>query len=278
MQPKKQIIIPRIGWQSINVHEFILYRDLLYFMVLRQIKVLYKQSVLGFTWALIRPLFSMIIFSVVFGELAKIPSDGIPYPIFSYAALVPWTYFSTAMVSSTQSLIGGAGTFTKVYFPRLFIPLTPVIAGLIDFLISLLLLFILMVHYGISPTPYVVFLPVLIIIMVLTSAGVGMWLSALAIQYRDVKHAIGFFAQLLMYLAPVVWPVSLMYEKYGETLTFVYSFYPMAGVIEGFRAALLGTTVFPMAYIITGASTALFIFISGAFYFNKKEKYFADVA
>ena len=278
MQPKKQIIIPRIGWQSINFHEFIVHKDLLYFMVLRQIKVLYKQSVLGFTWALIRPLFSMIIFSIIFGKLAKIPSDGIPYPIFSYAALVPWTYFSTSMISSTQSLTGGVGNFTKVYFPRLFIPLTPVIAGLVDFLISLLMLILLMFYYRISPTPYVGFLPILIIIMILTSAGVGMWLSALAIQYRDVKHAIGFIAQLLMYGAPVVWPASLMYEKYGETLTFFYSFYPMVGVIEGFRAALLGTTIFPMDYLITGLSTALLIFISGAFYFNKKEKYFADVA
>jgi len=274
-----QIIIePQKGWQLIDWKELIEYKDLFYFFVLRDIKALYKQTILGFSWAIIRPVFSMIVFSVVFGRLAKIPSDSIPYPIFTYAALVPWTYFSTAMSSSTQSLISGSGMFTKVYFPRLIIPLTPVLSKLVDFGIAFVILFGLMAWYGIAPTINILWIPYLILLMILTSAGIGMWLSALAIQYRDIPHGIQFLSQLLMYAAPVVWPVSLIADKFGSTAKLVYGIYPMAGVIEGFRSALLSHNPMPWGMIGMGSLTAVVLFITGALYFKRKERIFADVA
>lgn len=268
------IIEPKNGWQLIDWQELREYKDLFYFLVWRDIKVLYKQTILGFAWAIIRPVFSMIVFSIVFGRLAKVPSDGVPYPIFSYAALVPWTYFSTAMTASTQSLIGNANMLTKVYFPRLVIPMTPVFATLVDFGIALLVMGVLMAWYGIAPTLNVLFLPLLIVLMIITASGIGMWLSALAIQYRDVKFAIQFITQLLMYAAPVVWPVSLIPEQYR----LLYGLYPMAGIIEGFRSSLIGTNPMPWDLILMGSLSALVIAISGAFYFRRLERVFADVA
>ena len=210
-----QIIIePKKGWQLIDYKELLEYRDLFWFLVLRDVKVLYKQTVLGFLWAIIRPVFSMIVFSIVFGRLAKIPSDGIPYPIFTYTALVPWTYFSSSLSKSTQSLISNMNMLTKVYFPRLIIPMTPVLAGLVDFAISFSILIIMMIWYNIVPTWNILILPLLILLMILTASGIGMWLSALSIQYRDIRHAIQFVVQFLMYAAPVVWPVSLIPHKY----------------------------------------------------------------
>ena len=275
---QKTIIEPRPGWQLIDWREMIRYQDLLYFMVKREIIILYKQTILGFAWAIIRPVFSMIVFSIVFGGLAKVPSDGIPYPVFSYVALVPWTYFSTAMTRSTQSLVIGANIFTKVYFPRMIIPLTPVIAGLVDFAIALSVVGVLMVYYSIVPTINILYLPLLVILMVMTSAGIGMWLSALAIQYRDVGFATQFMSQLLMYSAPVVWPVSLIGEKFGHNAQLIYGLYPLAGVIEGFRSALLGHNPMPWDLIGMGSVSALVIFVSGALYFKRKERLFADVA
>ncbi len=279
--PHQTVIESRKGWQLVNWRELVEYRDLFYFLVMRDVKVLYKQTVLGFSWAVIRPVFSMIVFSVVFGGLASVPSDGVPYPIFSYAALLPWTYFATALTASTSSLVANAGMLTKVYFPRLVIPMTPVLAGLVDFGVASLVLGALMLFYGIAPTAYALLLPLLVVLMVLTAAGVGMWLSALTIQYRDVKYAVTFLSQLLMYAAPVVWPVSLITEKFpewGETIRLVYGLYPMAGVIEGFRAALLGTTAMPWDLLGMGALSAVLLAVSGAFYFRRMERVFADVA
>lgn len=279
--PHQTIIEPRSGWRIIDWRELVAYKDLFYFLVLRDVKVLYKQTVLGFSWAIIRPVFSMIVFSIVFGGLANVPSDGVPYPIFSYAALLPWTYFATAITQSTGSLVANMNMLTKVYFPRLVIPMTPVLAGLVDFGIASLVLAALMAFYGIAPTAYALLLPLLIVLMVLTAAGIGMWLSALTIQYRDVRHAIGFLSQLLMYAAPVVWPVSLITEKlpvWGETLRLLYGLYPMAGVIEGFRAVLLGTTPVPWDLIGMGTLSAFAIAVSGALYFRRMERFFADVA
>lgn len=272
------IIEPKSGWQLVDWRELRQYRDLFYFLVWRDIKVLYKQTVLGFTWAIIRPVFSMIVFSVVFGRLAQVPSDGIPYPIFSYAALLPWTYFATSMTESTNSLVTNARMLTKVYFPRLVIPMTPVLAKLVDFAIAFVILGLMMVWYGIAPTWNVAFLPLLVLLMILTAAGIGMWLSALSIQFRDVRHAIQFVTQLLMYAAPVVWPVSLITEKFGYPVRLVYGLYPMAGVIEGFRAALLGTTAMPWDLIGMGTFSAVAIAITGALYFRRMERIFADVA
>jgi len=264
----------RKGWQLIDPKELFEYRDLFFFLVWRDIKVLYKQTVLGFLWAVIRPVFSMIIFSIVFGRLAKMPSDGAPYPVFAYTALIPWTYFSTALSGSTQSLISNVNMITKVYFPRLIIPMTPVLAGLVDFAISFGVLAVLLAWYRIMPTAAVIVLPLLIILMVLTAAGIGMWLSAMAILYRDVRHALQFLIQLLMYAAPVVWPVSLVPEQYR----LLYGLYPMAGVIEGFRSALIGTPPIPWDLISMGSLSAILIAVSGAFYFRRTERIFADVA
>jgi len=272
------VIKPKSGWQLIDWKELIEYRDLFYFLIKRDVLAIYKQTVMGFTWAIIRPVFSMIVFSVIFGGLVKMPSDGIPYPIFSYAALIPWTYFAAAMTASTQSLITGKGIFTKVYFPRLIIPLTPVLSKLVDFAIAFVILFGLMAWYGISPTINLIFLPILILMMMLTASGIGMWLSAMAIQYRDIPQGVGFLSQLLMYAAPVVWPLSLLQERFGESATLIYGIYPMAGVIEGFRSALLGHNPMPWELIGIGTITALFMFISGALYFKSKERIFVDVA
>jgi len=220
----------------------------------------------------------MVVFSVIFGRLANVPSDGIPYPIFSYAALVPWTYFSTAMTTSTSSLIIGAGIFTKVYFPRLIIPLTPALSKLVDFGIAFIIIFGLMAWYGIVPTINVIWVPILVLLMILSSAGIGMWLSALALQYRDIQHGIGFLVQLLMYAAPAVWPVSLISNKFGESAKIVYGLYPMAGVIKGFRSALLGHNPMPWDLIGMGTITSVILFLTGALYFKRKERIFADVA
>lgn len=261
------------GWQFINCSELWEYRDLFYFLIWRNIKVRYAQSILGIGWAIIQPVFSMIVFTIVFGNLAKISSDGAPYAVFSYAALVPWTYFSNSLADATGSLISSSNMLSKVYFPRLIIPMTPVLSKLIDFGIALLLLFGLMMWFQTAPTIWALTLPLLIILMMLTSAGLGMWLTALAIQYRDVKYGMKFAIQLLMYASPVVYPASLVPEHYR----LLYGINPMAGVIEGFRAALLGTRPMPWDLIAVGSITALVIAVSGALYFRRKERIFADV-
>jgi len=266
------------SWHLINFKEIYEYKDLFYFLILRDVMALYKQTILGFTWAIIQPVFSMIVFSIVFGRLAKIPSDGIPYPIFTFAALVPWTYFSSSMTASTNSLISGASIFTKVYFPRLIIPFTPVLSKLVDFGISFIILIGLMIWYNIIPTINILFLPLLIFLMVLTSSGIGMWLSALAIQYRDIRQGIPFLSQLLMYAAPVVWPVSLISDKFDNAGRLFYGLYPMGGVIEGFRSALLGQNPMPWDLICIGFISSSILFFTGAIYFKKKEQIFVDVA
>ena len=266
------------GWQAINWRELWQYKDLFYFLVLRDIKVLYKQTILGFAWAIIRPVFSMVVFTIIFGNIAQVNSDGVPYAVFSYVALVPWTYFAAALTGSTESLIGNSGMLTKVYFPRLVFPMAPVFAKLLDFAIAFLIIIVMMIWFGIAPTVNVLWLPVLIALMILTASGMGMWLAAMAVQYRDVKHAMSFATQLLMYAAPVVWPVSALTDRFGETARLIYGLYPMAGVIEGFRSALLNTTPMPWDLIGLGTVSAFIIALSGAFYFRRMEGVFADVA
>ena len=268
------VLRPQKGWRLIDFKELREYKDLFYFLVWRDIKVRYAQSVLGVGWAVIQPVFTMIVFTIVFGKLAKIDSDGVPYAIFSFTALVPWTYFSTALTDASGSLIAGSGMLTKVYFPRIIIPMTPVLGKLVDFGIAMLLLFGMMVWFKTMPTIWALSLPLLILLMMLTAAGLGMWLTALSIQYRDIKYGMSFAVRLLMYAAPVVYPVSLIPDKYR----LFYGLNPMAGVIEGFRSALLGTRPMPWDLIIVGSITAVVIAISGAFYFRRMERIFADVA
>ncbi len=266
-------IRPRTGWQLIDFRELWEYRDLFYLLIWRNIKVRYAQSILGIGWAVVQPVFTMVVFTVVFGKLAKISSDGVPYAIFSYAALVPWTYFSTALTQASASLIGASGMISKVYFPRLIVPITPVLDKLVDFAIALLILFGLMVWFRIEPTIWALALPFFILLMILTAAGLGMWLTPLAIQYRDVKYGMGFVLQLLMFASPVVYPASLIPEQYR----LLYGVNPMVGVIEGFRAALLGTRPMPWDLIAVGTITAFVIAVSGALYFRRTERIFADV-
>ncbi|HEY3391236.1 MAG TPA: ABC transporter permease [Lacipirellulaceae bacterium] len=271
---RETIIAPRSGWQLVNWHELVEYRDLFYFLMWRSIKVRYAQSAIGIGWAVIQPVFSMLIFTVVFGNFAGISSDGVPYAIFSFAALVPWTYFSNALTDSADSLVSNANMISKVYFPRLILPMAAVGSKLLDFAIASVILAGMMVWFGIVPTLGVLMLPLLVFLMMLTAAGMGMWLTALAIQYRDVKHASSFVVQSLMYAAPVVFPLSIIPEPYRP----VYALYPMVGVIEGFRSALLGTQPMPWALLAISATSALVIALSGCLYFRSRERLFADVA
>lgn len=268
------VIQPTSGWRLINWRELFEYRDLFFFLIWRNVKTRYAQSALGVGWAVIQPLFSMVVFTIIFGKLAKISSDGVPYAIFSFAALVPWTYFSGALTQGTTSLVAGANMISKVYFPRMVLPLSAVLGKLVDFGIGMILLFILMACFRVTPNIGILMLPGLILLMILTAAGMAMWLTALAIQYRDVNYAMNFVVQLLMYAAPVVYPASLIPPQYQ----LLYAVNPMVGVIEGFRSALLGTRPMPWDFLAVGVVAALMIAISGALYFRRREKLFADVA
>jgi lipopolysaccharide transport system permease protein len=249
------------------------YRDLLYFLIWRDIKAKYAQSVLGIGWAIVQPVFYMIVFTIVFGKLAKISSDGAPYVIFSYTALVPWTYFANALADTTGSLLGGGNMLTKVYFPRLIMPISSTIAKLVDFSIAFLLLFGFMAWFRTAPTLAALVIPALILLMILTAGGIGMWLTVLAIQYRDVKYGIGFLVQLLMYASPVAYPASLIPDQYR----LLYAMNPMVGVMEGFRSALLNTNPMPWDMIAVGGIVAVAVALSGMFYFRRMERTFADV-
>lgn len=269
-----RIIKPQTGWRPIEFRELWEYRDLLYFLVWRDLKVRYAQSVLGISWAIIQPVFFMIVFTVVFGNLANISSDGVPYAIFSFTALVPWTYFSTSFTEATGSLVQNQNMLNKVYFPRLIMPFAPILSKLVDFMIAFILLLIMMVWFKTSPTLGVLLLPALVLLMMTSAVGIGMLLTSLAVQYRDIKYGITFLAHLLMYAAPVVYPASLVPDKYR----LIYGLNPMAGVVEGFRSALLGTNSMPWDLMIVGTITSIILVTIGALYFRRTERIFADVA
>ncbi len=278
MKSEQIVIEPVSGWQLVNWRELREYRDLFRFLIDRDIKVLYKQTVLGFGWAILRPLLSMVIFTVIFGNLARVDSDGVPYAIFSYVALVPWLYFSTALSASALSLVTNTDMLTKIYFPRLVFPITPIFSKLVDFAISFVIVFVLMAWFRIMPTARVIYLPLLILLMMLTAAGMGLWFAAMSVQYRDVKHAMPFLTQVLMYAAPVVWSGTLIAGRFGQTGRILFGLYPMVGVIEGFRSTLLDTGPMPWDMLGVGAASALVIVTTGLFYFKRMEATFADVA
>ena len=265
-------ISPPKKWIPVNLRELWNYRELLFSFTWRDVKIRYKQTALGFLWAIIQPLFMMIIFTVFFGRLAKIPSDGIPYPIFVLAALLPWTLFSEGITRSTSSMITNANIMTKVYFPRLIMPVSGVLSPLVDFVFSFLILIVMMAIYGFVPTLNILVLPLFILLALATSLGLGLWLSALNVQYRDFQYTIPFLIQLGLFASPVVYSASLV----PEPVRFLYGLNPMAGVIEGFRWALLGTDM-PGTMILVSVGVVVMLLVSGAFYFRKMEQYYADV-
>ena len=264
---------PSKGWISLNLREVWEYRELLYFLSWRDIKVRYKQTVLGATWAVIQPFFTMVVFSLFFGKLAKVPSDGIPYPIFAYAALVPWTFFANGLSQSSNSLVGSTNLIKKVYFPRLVVPISSVISGVFDFILAFMVLLGMMLYYGIFPTVNIVWLPLLLLLTLTTSLGVGLWLSTLNVQFRDVRYTVPFLTQFWLFSTPIAYPSSLLSQPWRT----LYGINPMVGVVEGFRWALLGTDTAPGPIIIVSSLVALALLVGGAFYFRRLEKSFADV-
>ena len=267
------LIKPSRGWVSLNLKDLWEYRELLYFLAWRDIKIRYKQTVLGAAWAIIQPLFTMLVFSLFFGKLAKMPSDGIPYPLFSFAALVPWAFFANGFNQSSNSLVGSSHLITKVYFPRLVVPISSVISGILDFALAFIVLLGMTLYYGIIPTLNVIWLPFLLFLAFVTALGVGMWFSALNVQFRDVRYVLPFLTQFWMFATPIVYPSSLLPEPWRT----VYGLNPMVGVVEGFRWALLGTQTAPGPIVIVSLLAALAILIGGAFYFRRMEKTFADL-
>lgn len=267
------IIRPSKGWVPLNLRDLWDYRELLYFMVWRDVKVRYKQTLLGAGWAILQPVLTMLVFSIFFGRLAGLPSDGIPYPLFAYTGLVPWQLFSYALTQSSNSLVGNQQLITKVYFPRLVIPLSAVLGSFVDFVLAFVVLLGLMVYYGISPTLTIVALPVFTLLTIATALSVGLWLSALNVEYRDVRHTIPFLIQFWLFATPIAYPSSLIPEPWRVW----YGLNPMAGVVEGFRWALFGTTIDIGAMVGISTLVVAVLLLSGLIYFRRMERTFADI-
>jgi lipopolysaccharide transport system permease protein len=266
-------IEPSRGWISLKLHELWEYRELLYFLAWRDIKIRYKQTALGAAWAIIQPFFTMVVFSIFFGRLAGIPSDGVPYPIFSFAALVPWTFFANSLNQSSNSLVNNAGLIQKVYFPRLAVPIASIVSGVVDFVLAFLVLLGMMLYYGMFPTLNALWLPFFFLLAFVTSLGVGIWLAAMNVRFRDIRYAVSFLIQFWMFSTPIAYPSSLLSEPWRT----LYALNPMVGVIEGFRWGLLETNTAPGAVIVVSSLMAIAILVSGAFYFRRMEKTFADI-
>lgn len=267
------VIQPSRGRASLQLGALWEYRELLYFLAWRDMKVRYKQTVLGAAWAVIQPFCTMVVFSIFFGYLGKIPSDGIPYPVFAYCALLPWSLFAHALTESSNSLVNNQSLITKVYFPRLIVPIAPLFVGLVDFGIAFVVLIGMMLFYGIVPGITALATPVFVLLAVLTALAVGMWLSALNVQYRDVRYTIPFLTQLWLFATPVAYPSSLLPEPWRS----LYGLNPMAGVVEGFRWALLGSTKAPGPLIAVSVGAVLVLLIGGLLYFTRMERTFADI-
>ena len=272
-EPQVVLIKPSKAWVSLNLRSLWEYRELLYFLTWRDIKVRYKQTALGAVWAILQPFLTMLIFSVFFGRLVKVPSDGIPYPLFAFTALVPWTFFANGLNQSSNSLVASANLLKKVYFPRLAIPVATVLAGVVDFALAFVVLLLLMAFYRVVPTINILWTPLLLALAFVTSLGVGLWMSALNVKYRDVRYVVPFLVQIWLFTTPVAYPSSLLSEPWRT----VYGLNPMVGVVEGFRWALLGANTAPGLMVLVSAIAAILILVSGAFYFRHMEKIFADV-
>lgn len=272
MTPGVTVIEPQSGWSGLNLGELWTHRELVYFLAWREIKVRYKQTALGATWAIIQPLFTMAIFSLFFGRLAKIPSDGVPYPLFAFVGLVPWMFFANSLNQVANSLVNSAHLVGKIYFPRLSIPVSTVLAAMVDFGVAFSMVVVLMFYYGFAPTGRTLWLPLLFVLALGTSLGMGLWLSALNVRYRDVRYVVPFLTQLWMFATPIVYPVSLVPERWQ----FLYALNPMVGVVEGFRWSLLGTRQDPFPAVTISAVLSAVLLVTGAFYFRRMEQSFAD--
>jgi lipopolysaccharide transport system permease protein len=267
------IIRPTKGLRLLDLRELSAYRELIYFLTWRDIKVRYKQTTIGIAWAILQPLAMMIVFTLLFGKLAKVPSEGVPYPLFAYTALIPWQLFSRTISESTSSLITDQRLITRVYFPRIIVPLATTLAAIVDFIIATGLLVVLMVFYGITPGATVIWLPLFVVLMIITALGVGFWLSALNVEYRDVMYTVPFINQFWFFLTPVVYPSSLVPEKWRV----LYGLNPMTGVVEGFRWTLLGVGEGPSLMLLASTMVSVFLLVSGIIWFRRREKTFIDV-
>jgi len=273
-KPNQVLIQPSKGWVGLRLRDLWDYRELIYFLTWRDIKVRYKQSVLGIMWAIINPFMSMVVYTIFFGTLAKIPSDGVPYPIFSYTALLPWILFSSALSVASRSMVSSGNMISKIYFPRMIVPLASVMSSVVDFFIAFVILIGMMFFYSITPTIALLWLPLLILLALISALGVGFWFSALMVRYRDVGYLMPFVTELWKFITPVVYPASMIPEKWR----LVYALNPMTGVVEGFRYALLGTTQsISIPMILVSSGIAILVLISGMFYFRRMEKQFADM-
>ncbi|OGO42536.1 MAG: phosphate ABC transporter permease [Chloroflexi bacterium RBG_16_58_14] len=281
-RPSEEILVlrPSRGWSALNLIDLWRYRELIYFLIWRDVKVRYKQTALGASWAIIQPFVTMVVFTILFGNLAKMPSDGIPYPLFSYTGLLPWGLFTKALSDAGRSMITNRSMITKVYFPRLAIPIASVLSGLVDFALAFVVLIGMILFYNNNPnleyqvvlTPAILTLPLFLLLALITSLGVGLWLSALNVQYRDINYIIPFLTQFWLFITPIAYPASMIPEKWQ----LLYALNPMAGVVEGFRWALLGVDTAPGPMIAVSASIAVTLMISGLYYFRRMERTFAD--
>ena len=272
-KPRKIIIKPSGGWAALNLQDLWVYRELIMFMTWRDLKVRYKQTLLGASWAILQPFLTMVVFSIFFGGLAQVPSDGVPYPIFSFTALIPWTLFSKALQDASRSLVASSHMITKIYFPRIILPLASVLAGIVDFLIAFMVLLGMMAFYRISPTSNLWLLPLYLLLALITAIGVGLWLSALNVLYRDVGYILPFLTQFWMFLTPIAYPASLVPQKWQA----LYALNPMTGVVEGFRWVLLGTGQAPGVAMLISIMVSIMLLVSGMFYFKRMERQFADM-
>jgi lipopolysaccharide transport system permease protein len=273
------LIRPTRGWASLQLREVWTHRELLYFLGWRDVKVRYKQTVLGFSWAILQPLTTMIVFTIFFGRLANVGSDGLPYPLFSFAGLLPWNLFAQGVTQTSGSLVGSSNLINKVYFPRLIIPISSIFVSLVDFCVGLLFLAGLMVWYHTWPSPNILLLPLFALLATSASLGIGMWLAALNVKYRDIRYVVPFFVQLCLFITPVIYPASRVVFKLKEMglPTWIYGLNPMAGAVEGFRWAAVGKGSAPMSVIAASLAVTLILLVSGAYYFRRTERTFADV-
>ena len=270
----KLVIKPSSGWVPLDLMDLWRYRELVYFMTWRDLTVRYKQTLLGVCWAVLRPLLTMVVFSIFFGGLAKVPSDGVPYPIFTFTALLPWELFATALTIASRSLVLNSNMITKVYFPRIILPISSILGGVADFGIAFLVMICMMIFYHFAPTVNIWVLPFLLILTIISAIGVSLWLSAMNVLYRDVGYVTPFIQQLWLYITPIAYPASLVPEKWQ----LLYAINPMTGVVEGFRWALLGTTPnAPVGLLLTSTVVSLILLFTGLFYFRRMERLFADM-